>query len=214
MSDNAPPESPALLSKYRLESLSDGVFAVAMTLLVLDIKPAMEPNSSDLAVEQMVRGLGLPVLTFAFTFLVTCIFWILHHREFALLRHTNGVHIVLSLIVLFTVTLLPVSVSIYLHASTNYLAQTLWLGNFTLIALPLLLSWLYARRAGLVDASRPAEIAQRLTLRLLAVTLMGVIATLALYLGQWWAFLVIPPVVIYLRYRESRGAAAARSSST
>lgn len=214
MSDESPPESPALLSKHRIEALSDGVFAVAMTLLVLDIKPAMEPNAGDLAVEHMILGLGLPVLTFAFTFLLTCIFWILHHREFALLRHTNSVHITLSLIVLFTVTLLPVSVSIYLHASTNYLAQTLYIGNFTLIALPLLVSWLYARRAGLVDASRPALLVQRLTRRLLAMTLMGVIATLAFWLGKLWLIFFSVPVVIYLRYREGRAAAAFRSSST
>ena len=207
MSDNASPAAPAsLLSKHRIEALSDGVFAVVMTLLVLEIKPEMEPHAGDEAVRHMLQALGLPVLTFAFAFLISCIFWNLHHRKFALLRHTNAVHTTLSLVFLFTVTLLPVSVSIYLHAKSSYLAQTIYYGNFTLIALPLLLSWLYARRAGLVDATQPAETVRRLTMRMFAVTLLGVIATVASYIGQPYVLFLIVPVILYLRHHKPKPA--------
>ena len=202
MSDQALLESPSLLSKHRIEALSDGVFAVVMTLLVLEIKPEMEPHAGDEAVRHMLWALGLPVLTFAFAFLISCIFWNLHHRKFALLRHTNTVHTTLSLIFLFTVTLLPVSVSIYLHAKTSYLAQAVYYGNFTLIALPLLLSWLYARSAGLVDPAQPPEITRRLTMRMLAVTLLGMIATIASYVGQSYILWLIVPVILYLRHHR------------
>ena len=202
MSEKAPPESASLLSKHRIEALSDGVFAVVMTLLVLEIKPEMEPNAGAEAVRHMLQALGLPVLTFAFAFLISCIFWNLHHRKFALLRHTNAVYTALSLVFLFTVTLLPVSVSIYLHAKTSYLAQTVYYGNFTLIALPLLLSWLYARRAGLVDSTQSPDIMRRLTMRMLAVTSLGVIATIASYVGKPFVLFLVVPVIFYLRHRR------------
>lgn len=202
MSDAAPPETHPRLSKQRIETLSDGVFAVVMTLLVLDVKPAIEPHAGDLAVVQMLPELRLPLLTFAFAFLVSSHFWILHQRGFALLRHTNRVHTTLSLLVLFTLTLLPVSVSIYMRANESHLAQTIYFGNFTLIALPLLMSALYARRAGLLDATQPAHLAQRLISRMLGVTLLGVIATLAFYLARVWVLFLAVPVLVYLRYRE------------
>ena len=155
MSATAPPSPIPLSSKHRIEALSDGVFAVVMTLLVLEIKPELGPNSDDEAVRHLLRNLAIPVLTFAIAFLISCIFWNLHHRKFSLLRSTNPVHTGLTLVFLFTVTLLPVSVSIYLHAKSSNLARAVYFGNFTLIALPLLLSWLYALRSGLVDPTQP-----------------------------------------------------------
>jgi len=199
MSDSVPPPSGALFSKHRIEALSDGVFAVVMTLLVLEIKPEMEPHAGDEAVRHMLAGLGLPVLTFAFAFLISCIFWVLHHRKFAMLRHTNSVHTGLSLFFLFTVTLLPVSISIYLHAKATGLAQAVYFGNFTLIALPLLLSWLYALRAGLVDPAQPAATTRNLTRRMASLTLVGLIATVSSYFHLQYLFLLILPVILYLR---------------
>lgn len=201
MSDTAPTPTP-FLSKHRLEALSDGVFAVVMTLLVLEIKPDMEPHGGDEAVRHLLANLALPVLTFAMAFIISCIFWNLHHRKFALLRHTNPVHTSLSLAFLFTVTLLPVSVSIYLHAKSSGLAQAVYFANFTLIAFPLLLSWLYARRAGLVDATQPAAVVGDLTRRMAAMTAIGLIATAAAYFYFQYLFLLFLPVILYLRRKR------------
>lgn len=202
MSDAVLPDSGSFLSKHRIEALSDGVFAVVMTLLVLEIKPDMDPHADNEAVRHMLRTLALPLLTFALAFLVSGIFWNLHHRKFALLRHTNPVHTGLTLAFLFTVTLLPVSVSIFLHARSSYLAEAVYLGNFTLIALPLLLSWLYAQRAGLVDPAQPADTVRRLTRRMIALTAFGVIATTSFYLELPYLLLLAVPIIMYLRFRR------------
>jgi len=203
MSDTAHPTSGALLSKHRIEALSDGVFAVVMTLLVLEIKPDLEPHADDEAVRHMLASLARPFLAFAFAFLLSCIFWNLHHRKFALLRHTNTVHTSLSLAFLFTVTLLPVSVSIFLHAMSNHLAQTVYYGNFTLIALPLLLSWLYAQRAGLVDPGQPAAVTSQVTRRMVILTAFGVIATASYFFAIPYLLLLALPVIFYLRHKKN-----------
>ena len=91
-----------------------------------------------------------PLVGYAIAFAVTGVFWSLHHRKFALLRHTNGLHSALTLAFLFSVTLLPLSISIYLQAMGTSRGQALYFGNFAFIALTLLASWLYARRAGLI----------------------------------------------------------------
>lgn len=202
MSDAAHSSSGSFLSKHRIEALSDGVFAVVMTLLVLEIKPDMEPNAGNDAVQHMLKALALPVITFAIAFLISGVFWSLHHRKFALLRHTNPMHTALTLLFLFTVTLLPVSISIYLHAKSSYLARAVYFGNFTMIALSLLLSWLYAQRAGLVDEVQPAATKSKLTLRIAAMTAIGVIATVTYYLEAPYLFFLAIPVIFYIRFKS------------
>ncbi len=202
MSDTAHASSGALLSKHRIEALSDGVFAVVLTLLVLEIKPDMEPHADDEAVRHLLRTLVLPVLTFAVAFLISGVFWSLHHRKFALLRHTNTRHTSLTLAFLFAVTLLPVSISIYLHAKSSGLARAVYFANFTLIALLLLVSWLYAQRAGLAETAQPADL-RRLTQRMAGMTGMGVFATVACYFNLPFLIMLALPVMIYLRRRQN-----------
>ena len=192
----------AIFSKHRLEALSDGVFAVVMTLLVLEIKPELEPFAGDEAVAHTLRALALPLLAYAFTFLISCIFWNLHHRKFTLLRHTNTRHTALTLVFLFAVTLLPVSISIYIRAKSSALAHVVYFGNFTLIAFSLLLSWLYARRAGLADPAFPGSLTRNLSVRMFTLTLVGVIAMLASYFDRPYLFMLVLPVILYLRRRK------------
>ena len=208
MSEAVHVDPGSLLSKHRIEALSDGVFAVVMTLLVLEIKPDMEPQAGDEAVRHMLRALALPFLTFAFAFLISCIVWSLHHRKFALLRHTNPVHTGLTLAFLFPVTLLPVSVSIFLHARSSYAAEAVYLGNFTLIIFLLLLSWLYARHFGLVDPAQPADTVRRLTRRMIVLTAFGVLATTSCYLNLPYLLLFSVPIFMYLRFRKETSAAS------
>ncbi len=192
------------MSKHRLEALSDGVFAVVMTLLVLEIKPELEPHASNEAVRHMLGALALPVLTYSFAFFISCTFWVLHHRKFAMLRHTNSLHTALTLGFLFTVTLLPVSVSIYLRAKANGLAGVVYFGNFTLIALILLVGWIYAQRVGLVDAARPAKESADLTRKMTTMTLVGLITIATLYFERPYLALLVLPVLLYFRLQRRK----------
>jgi uncharacterized membrane protein len=76
----------------RTEGISDGVFAVSLTLLILDVRP---PEGG---VSQLVHGLVLiaPRLgTFALSFAIVAYYWLVHHLIFASLR---GVKVPLSLV--------------------------------------------------------------------------------------------------------------------
>ncbi len=196
-----------MLSKHRIEALSDGVFAVVMTLLVLEIKPEPGLNGDDAAVRLQLRGLVAPVLTFATAFLISCAFWSLHHRKFAVLRGTNPVHSGLTLTFLFTVTLLPVSVSLFLHAKASDLARAVYFCNFTLIAATLFASWFFAQRAGLVDPAQPDDVSRELTRRCLAMTTVGIVATVASLVGMPSLWLLAVPVIAFSRRRPPTKAA-------
>jgi uncharacterized membrane protein len=197
------PASSSLYSKHRLEALSDGVFAVVMTLLVLELKPELPQHSDNETVARVLHELARPLAGYAFAFAITGVFWVLHHRNFTLLVHTNGPHTALTLAFLFAVTLLPLSVSIFLKARFSSLGQAVYFGNTAFIALTLLTSWLYANRAGLADSTMLPQAAAALTRRMAAMGALGLIACAATWLGQQWLLLLAMPVILWVRFRRA-----------
>ena len=75
--------------------------------------------------------------------------------------------------------------------------QAVYFGNFTLIAIMLLASWLYARRAGLVDPSVSPAISDKLTRRITMMTAIGATATIASYYHLTYFTLLMLPVALY-----------------
>jgi len=107
-------ESPALdrrgLAKGRVETLSDGIFAVAMTLLVLDIKSPENRNfetTSDLI--SYLAALEHSFAMYAISFFVLAIFWIAHHLLFHFVRHVDRRLLWLNIAFLLLVTFVPFS---------------------------------------------------------------------------------------------------------
>ena len=79
------------LSKHRIEALTDGIYAVAMTLLVIELKlPAHEliKNQADLI--NAVGHLLPKFIAWIISFLVLSMFWLGHHRLFQIVRHVDG----------------------------------------------------------------------------------------------------------------------------
>src|SRR5258706_9152467 len=103
-------ESHAGLSKHRLEALTDGIFAVAMTLLVIELKlpeHATVHDPSDLAIG--VLGLIPIFVGWIISFFVLAIFWFSHHRLFHHLRIVDGRLLWLNILYLSFVSLMPFS---------------------------------------------------------------------------------------------------------
>ena len=97
-----------LLELGRLTSLIDGVFAVTMTLLVLDLKLPPQNNNLVSALRQMLPGF----LIYLVVFFSVAGYWFIHHNTFRFIAHGNSRLMALSLVNLLFVTLFPVSASI------------------------------------------------------------------------------------------------------
>ena len=78
-----------IMTTNRLEAFSDGVFAIAATLLVLNIKFPELPGESNSQLNHLLIAALPNVLTFIFTFLVVGIFWTAHHRFFAMVKKVD-----------------------------------------------------------------------------------------------------------------------------
>jgi uncharacterized membrane protein len=196
---NSPAPREGQLSKHRLEGLSDGVFAVVLTLLVLDLKlDHLPPHADNAAIWRELAGLKHPLIGFAFTFLFAGMFWVLQHRKFLLLTHTTTRHAWLTLLFLFWVTLLPFSVSTWVRTVEVSAGLTIYFANMALIAISLLAGWLDARHSGLVAPEQEGA-GTRLTYRILAMTLGFIAATVISCVMPQFAAVALLVIVVAIR---------------
>jgi uncharacterized membrane protein len=94
-----------MLTKNRLEAFSDGVFAIAITLLVIEIRPPTPAAGESLASalwEQWPHYLG-----YFLSFLVLGVMWLNHHRIFEPAVRVDGIVLVLNLNLLLWAVLVP-----------------------------------------------------------------------------------------------------------
>ena len=89
----------------RILALSDGVFAIALTLLILDIVLPVKTNDDNL--EQALLHIWPRYLAYVLSFLVIARFWVIHHQTFRLIVRDNATLVWLNFLLLFFIAFLP-----------------------------------------------------------------------------------------------------------
>src|SRR5947209_10920991 len=121
----------------RLEAFSDGVIAVAVTLLVLDIKVPPEHGPQHLA--HALLNNWPHYAAYVISFLTIGIIWINHHAMISRLERADHSILILNLLLLMTIVLLPFATELmaaYLRASSGEaLAAGIYSGAFLLMSI-------------------------------------------------------------------------------
>ena len=91
------------MTKTRLEAFSDGVIAILITIMVLELRPPEEPTWSAVVDSHLIGALVMYALSFVFL----GIYWTNHHHMFHAVRHTNGAMLWANLHLLFWLSLVP-----------------------------------------------------------------------------------------------------------
>ena len=91
--------------KARLEAFTDGVLAIAITLLTLDLK--VPPHGSGRPLSQALLHEWPSYLAYLVSFLVVGIIWVNHHAMFQLVRQVDRKLLFLNLVLLLFVVLIP-----------------------------------------------------------------------------------------------------------
>ncbi len=126
------------LAKNRVEALADGIFAVAMTLLVLDIKsPEARWFDTDRALIDYLAQLEHNIAMYVISFFVLGIFWIAHHMLFHFVRHMDRRLLWINLAFLLLITLVPFSTD--LLGDHGHLSLPVFVYGANLLALGALL---------------------------------------------------------------------------
>jgi uncharacterized membrane protein len=136
----------------RLEAFSDGVFAVAITLLVLNIKiPGIDVPASQLPNDTQLWSTLLnewPMLAaYTTSFATIGVMWINHHRLYTHIKRTNTMLMLLNLLLLLIIVFVPVPTALvaeYLVHPDQHAAALLYSGTMIILAICFNLLWRYA----------------------------------------------------------------------
>ncbi len=152
--------------------MSDGVFSIAMTLLVLELKvPELSHHATNDELLAALAKLRPSFLTFFVTFMISGSFWFLHHLTFHFVKHMNQVLCWINLLFLMFVSLLPFSAGLLGHFAGQQVSQLFYFGNQLVLALLLLAHWMYAQKKGLTDTEEHPEQAATVTWRIWSMAL-------------------------------------------
>lgn len=178
---------------HRLEALADGVFAVAMTLLVLDLKtPALTVIHGEGDLLRALLALAPRLLTYLMSFLTLGIFWLGQQAQFNLLERGNRDVVWVHILFLASVCLLPFSTALLAQFIAYRVALLAYWANIFLLGALLLLSWRLARRASLVKPDLPAGIDRAIYSRIIvAQALYGFAAVLCVISTTWSIALIV-----------------------
>ena len=131
----------------RLEAFSDGVFAVALTLLVVSLAVPEIGATRAVDVHSLLRALAAQwpqFVAFAASFFSVLLLWISHHQTFALIRRTSRHLMLANGLLLFLVTLIPFPTAVlarYIQTPGGSVVAVLYAGVFLLITAAFVLLW-------------------------------------------------------------------------
>jgi len=158
----------------RLVFFSDAVFAIAITLLAIDIRlPELPDGVTDAGVRDAILGLWPQLFAFALSFLVIAQFWIGHYRTFRYVEHVNGRLVAINLALLFCVALLPFPTSVVAQVGDRPSGAVLYAGFITVAGTVSTLLWAYPMViAGLSGGRVSPDLAGRITKRASVIPVM------------------------------------------
>jgi uncharacterized membrane protein len=187
------------LSTNRLVAFSDGVFAVAITLLVLNLQVPQITSVSELV--PRLGELWPKLLSYALSFVIVGIYWVAHHNTFHYIQRSDRNLLWLNILLLMCIVFLPFPTALLGQYPEQRVSVIIYAGTLVITGLVLQSLWWYATsRYRLVNREIDPHLVQRATRRnltgpliyLLAIgiSLFSVPASLVL-------FLVVPVYYIF-----------------
>ncbi len=185
---------------HRLILFSDAVFAIAITLLAIEIHP---PEHFD-TIASFFQQMHSKLLSYAFSFGVVGIYWISHRRLFNRMTRADTVLDVLNFLMLGLVALLPLGTQLLWDSGMGP-SIILYVSLVTAIGLALALSWGYGAFIG--DLVEPMKRIEKIYVLLRAALLPGLMCGLSfvsLVTRKPWGFVAMGGIIVGLSLANRR----------
>lgn len=194
-----------LFSTRRIENLTDGVFAIAMTILVLDLK--IPYGTAITNPQEMLNYFSQNTAlfrNFLISFLLLASLWATHMRQFEQVDRVDRHATMVNSLRLLLVVLIPFTTSVAGNYPEIMIARELMAINFLLLALATTWQWFYVSKHpefsdDLTDSMRRFGMRRDLSL----VFVAGLVAVLLLFMEEYaYFFYFLIPVMMYLTTRK------------
>jgi len=194
------------LTTSRIQSLTDGVFAISMTLLILSLSlpDATEENGANLHI--LLFGQADKFVNYFVSFLVLAVFWIIHHQQFQHIKRTDSRHIWINVAILMFVALVPFSTDLVGDYSGTTIAQMFFAGNLLVLGMLFLGNWIYATRGRQLVENDMSEavVVQGIRRNLVTPAISLVVIGLSVVIPEWslWLYVSIPIILALPPFRR------------
>lgn len=181
------------LHSHRLEALGDGVFAVAMTLLAIELKwPELEDTTWHAFTEafhQLLPGL----LCYIISFVVLGIMWFGHRMVFEYVGKSNRYFIYLGILFYMMICLVPLSTRFLAENSLQWGTIFVYGLNLSLCNLTLYAQWMYGiKHKSLLERALPDKVKKEARFLFLV---SPAVYTLAIIISVW---LPVVSIIIFI----------------
>lgn len=178
-----PETRPIEIGKNRIEALSDGIFAIVMTLLILELRvPDLPAGAANVEVAAALLSLKPKLLSYVVAFVSLGVFWIAHHILYHAVRHADRVLLWLNIAFFMLVSLLPFSTSVLNSFSHSLIAPFVFGANLALAGWLLLFQWLYVGwQSDMLAHFVTAEYRSAITFRMFAVPIATTLTALVCF---------------------------------
>ena len=186
------------MPKGRVETLADGVFAIAMTLLAFNLVPPIIPATGGSADLKAALIAMLPQFrTYVLSFVVIGIYWLSHHFQFHFVRHTDRTLMWINIFFLMFVATLPFSTAVLGRYRNYQPAIVLYSANLLLVGLSNAIHWGYVtHNRRLVAPDLPARVVNLTMARILLAPVVAVLCIGISYINVEWAEVFYYTIVI------------------
>jgi len=135
------------MTTHRIEALTDGIFAIAMTLLVLTLDlPELEKGLTQTGLHQLLLAQRDKFLNYGLSFVLLAIFWIIHHEQFHVIKRTDRKHLWINIFALMFIVLIPFSTSLVGDYPDDWMAEFFFGSNMFIIGVLFNSNWAYATK--------------------------------------------------------------------
>lgn len=190
-----------LIPSTRLETLTDGIFAIAMTLLVLSIEvPTLPGIVTPIIFKEYFVSIIPKLFAYIISFTLLAVFWLNHHIFF-IIKRVNTTLLWINIFWLMSIAIVPFSTSIISKYGQFQLALLIFDLNILIIGILFYLNWYYAAKKGFVNEKvMPyAKEIRRSNLSLPIIAIMAIIVSFITPIGSIFIFILIPAIfTLYL----------------
>lgn len=146
MTDDPVPD----LKTSRIEALCDGVFTIAMTILVLNISVPTAETVSANRLADALRRVVPQVLVYNISFINLSVLWVGQHNQYHFIRRADRWFLWINIAYLLTILFMPLSTALLGHFPVERMALVVYGTNLIVATLVLALHWHYATTNRLV----------------------------------------------------------------
>ena len=198
------------MTTRRIESLADGIFSIAMTLLVLNLALPEVGTGLTLTTElhTLLFGQTHKFFNYALSFILLAIFWIIHHQQFHFIKRTDHTHLWINICSLMFVALVPFSTSLTGDYPDETTAKLFFDLNLFILGTLNVLNWTYATNDyRLVDRGLDPRRISAENRRDAIIPVVALLAMVLSFITPLWSscvYLLVPVMLAHSWFRHKK----------